>query len=205
MLRRFLHNTAISAVAYGLAGVLGLMAVGAIARFYGVAVLGLIVLTRSFLPSGFLVLFDFGVSELATQAIARGRVGDWHAASEKVTLLTVIASVIGVVSAVVLYLAAAPLTALFLGAFAENKVQGFALMKGASVIMIPPMVAYFVPMPWQLVFGLVPTYWTQKGVWVTVAGDAYAGLYFAVGIVYELVLVALLYRRFRRRAGIAPG
>lgn len=135
MLRRFLHNTAISAVAYGLAGVLGLMAVGAIARFYGVAVLGLIVLTRSFLPSGFLVLFDFGVSELATQAVARGRVGDWHAASEKVTLLTVIAGVIGVVSAVVLYLAAAPLTALF--KVSADHVDAFVAILAFTALMLP--------------------------------------------------------------------
>ncbi|XUJ34931.1 hypothetical protein ACQ5SK_03265 [Bradyrhizobium japonicum] len=53
MLRRFLHNTAISAVAYGVAGVLGLFAVGLIAKSYGLAVLGLIVLLRSFCPAAF--------------------------------------------------------------------------------------------------------------------------------------------------------
>ena len=77
MLRRFVQNTAISAVAYALAGVLGLFAVGLIAKSYGLAVLGLIVLVRAFLPTGFLALVDFGVSETTTQAVARGRVGDW--------------------------------------------------------------------------------------------------------------------------------
>ena len=64
MLRGFLQNTAISAVAYAVAGVLGLFAVGVIARSYGVGVLGLIVLARAFLPTGFLALVDFGVSEI---------------------------------------------------------------------------------------------------------------------------------------------
>ena len=77
MLRRFVQNTAISAVAYALAGVLGLFAVGVIARSYGVAVLGLIVLARAFLPTGFFSLIDFGVTESTTQCVARGRVGDW--------------------------------------------------------------------------------------------------------------------------------
>jgi O-antigen/teichoic acid export membrane protein len=104
VLRRFLQNTAISAVAFGLAGVLGLLAVGAIARSYGLAVLGLIVLVRSFLPTGLLSLIDLGVSETATQAIARGRVGDWSVASEKLSLLIVIAGLIGTASGVLLWL-----------------------------------------------------------------------------------------------------
>ncbi len=83
MLRGFLQNTAISAVAYAVAGVLGLFAVGVIARSYGVAVLGLIVLTRSFLPTGFFALIDLGVSNPTTQFVARGRVGDWTVANEK--------------------------------------------------------------------------------------------------------------------------
>jgi O-antigen/teichoic acid export membrane protein len=113
VLRRFVQNTAISAVAYALAGVLGLFAVGIIARSYGVAVLGLIVLARTFLPTGILSLIDFGVSESTTQFVARGRVGDWAMASEKVSLLTVIAAATGVVAAIALWFAAAPLTAIF--------------------------------------------------------------------------------------------
>lgn len=113
MLRRFLQNTAISAVAYGVAGVLGLFAVGVIARSYGVAVLGLIVLVRSFLPSGFLSLIDLGVPEITTQEIARGRVGDWTVAGEKVTLLTVIAAAIGIGSGILLWAVAMPLAVIF--------------------------------------------------------------------------------------------
>ena len=113
VLRRFVQNTAISAVAYALAGVLGLFAVGVIARSYGVAVLGLIVLARTFLPTGIFALIDFGVSESTTQFVARGRVGDWAVASEKVSLLTTIAAVTGVFAAIGLWISAAILTAIF--------------------------------------------------------------------------------------------
>lgn len=113
MLRRFLHNTAISAVAFGLAGVLGLFSVGLIAKFYGLAVLGLIALSRSFLPSGFLALIDFGVSETTTQMVARGRLGDWATASERVSFLTAVAAVTGMVSSVVLWFAAPALAVVF--------------------------------------------------------------------------------------------
>lgn len=113
MLRRFLHNTAISAVAYGIAGVLGLFAVGLIAKSYGLAVLGLIVLLRSFLPSGFLAVIDLGVSEITTQVIAKGRLGDWSTAGEKVSLLTLIALATGVLSGILLWFFAADLAVLF--------------------------------------------------------------------------------------------
>jgi O-antigen/teichoic acid export membrane protein len=135
VLRRFLHNTAISAVAYGLAGVLGLLAVGLIARSYGLAVLGLIVLARSFLPSGFLVLIDFGVSEVTTQMIARGRLGDWAVASEKVSLLTLIAAVTGVISSVLLWLAAVGLAVVF--KVGPEQSQVFVLMLQVTALVLP--------------------------------------------------------------------
>jgi O-antigen/teichoic acid export membrane protein len=113
VLRRFLQNTAISAVAYGLAGVLGLLAVGVITRAYGLAVLGLIVLVRSFLPTGLLTLIDFGVSEITTQTVARGRVGDWSVAGEKLSLLIVIAGLTGLASSIVLWAAAPTLARIF--------------------------------------------------------------------------------------------
>jgi hypothetical protein len=135
VLRGFLQNTAISAVAYAVAGVLGLFAVGVIARSYGVAVLGLIVLTRSFLPTGFFTLVDLGVSESTTQFVARGRVGDWTVANEKVSLLTVIATAIGVVSAILLWAAAAPLAAIF--KVAPDQADAFIAILKVTAPLLP--------------------------------------------------------------------
>lgn len=135
MLRGFLQNTAISAVAYAVAGVLGLFAVGIIARSYGVAVLGLIVLTRSFLPTGFFALIDLGVSESTTQFVARGRVGDWTVANEKVSLLTMIAAAVGVVSAILLWAAAAPLAAIF--KVAPDQADAFIAILRVTAPLLP--------------------------------------------------------------------
>jgi O-antigen/teichoic acid export membrane protein len=135
VLRRFVQNTAISAVAFGLAGVLGLFAVGLIARSYGLAVLGLIVLVRSFLPTGFLALVDLGVSENTTQAVARGRVGDWAVASEKVSLLTAIAMTMGVVSGVAIWAAAGSLAAIF--KVAPDQVVAFISILNVTALVLP--------------------------------------------------------------------
>jgi fluoroquinolone transport system permease protein len=91
----------------------------------------------------------------------------------------------------------APLSTLFLGGFAANKVQGFALMKAFGIILIPPMIAYFIQSPWQLVLGIFPTYWAAKLYWSIQANLPGKLFYLFAGIAYQLVLVAFCLRRFK--------
>jgi fluoroquinolone transport system permease protein len=92
----------------------------------------------------------------------------------------------------------APLAALFLASFASNKVQGFALSKGASVILVPPLVAYFVEPGWQWAFALIPTYWPVRLFWILQSREAQAWLFLAVGLLYQGGLIYLLVKRFNR-------
>jgi fluoroquinolone transport system permease protein len=92
----------------------------------------------------------------------------------------------------------APIFALFLGVFAQNKVQGFALMKSMGAVFIPPLVAYLITSPWQLAFGLAPTYWSMKVFWVLHAGEPFGWIYLIVGLVYQALLIWLLVRRFNK-------
>jgi fluoroquinolone transport system permease protein len=90
----------------------------------------------------------------------------------------------------------APIYALFLGTFAANKVQGFALAKVAGVVLIPCIVSYFVTGPWQSVFGLVPHYWALKVFWLFDEGARGAALVHAlVGLTWQAVLLRLLVQR----------
>lgn len=92
----------------------------------------------------------------------------------------------------------APLCALALVAVAENKVQDFALVKGASVLMIAPLAANWVPFPWQLAFGLLPTYWPTHLYAELLAGAASAWLYGCGALLIDALLIGLLLRRFER-------
>lgn len=95
----------------------------------------------------------------------------------------------------------APLYALFLGSFANNKVQGFALAKAIGIVMVPCIVAYFVTGPWQTAFGIVPHYWSLKVFWLFDAGAVEAALLHAVaGLGWQGVVLVLLARRFSRVA-----
>lgn len=90
----------------------------------------------------------------------------------------------------------APVFALFLGAFAQNKVQGFALLKGLGAILLVPVAGFFVRMPLQLLFGLLPTYWPLKAYWLLDAGQPDFWIYLLIGLVYQAALLALFLRRF---------
>lgn len=92
----------------------------------------------------------------------------------------------------------APLFALFLAAFAANKVQGFAIQKGLGAVILPPLVAYFVPAPWHWLFGLVPTYWPAQVLWLAQAGSGQLWLYLGVGLLVQGLLLWYLVRRFDR-------
>jgi fluoroquinolone transport system permease protein len=91
----------------------------------------------------------------------------------------------------------APLYALFLGTVANNKVQGFALTKALGILLVPPLIAYFVRWPWQLLFGLDPLYWPAKFLWSVSVGDP-ALMYLLAGIAFHFVLLRLLMRRMIR-------
>ena len=91
----------------------------------------------------------------------------------------------------------APLYALFVAAFAANKVQGFALLKGVGVLTWPPVIAWFVSSPWQVAFGIDPLYWPLKVFWMLEAGEPRVGLYFVAGLAYQGLLLAILVRRFK--------
>ncbi len=108
---------------------------------------------------------------------------------------------VGLAGLVVASLASAPLAPLFallLASFASNKLQGFALTKAAGVLNWPPLLAFFLPLPWQWLAGILPTYWPAKLYWVLAGGEPYAPAYLAAGIVYDALLMALLLRRFHR-------
>ena len=92
----------------------------------------------------------------------------------------------------------APLMALYLVAFAENKVAGFALAKSVGGIVMLPLASFFVAPPLQWLVGIVPTYWPLKAFWLAAAGSPDVWGVLATGTIFSLGLLALLLRRFTR-------
>ena len=73
-------------------------------------------------------------------------------------------------------------------------------MKAAGVVLWPPLAAIFVPMPWQLLCGVLPAYWPGRLYWSALAGDAGWPLWLIPGLAWQSLLIWLLLRRYRRVA-----
>jgi fluoroquinolone transport system permease protein len=90
----------------------------------------------------------------------------------------------------------APMLSLMLASFAQNKVQGFALMKLVGIVLFVPILAYFAPAGWELAFGVFPTYWPMKVYWLLYEGATNVWLYLIVAVTYQLLVTGLLAKRF---------
>ncbi|MDX1415123.1 MAG: hypothetical protein R3293_13080 [Candidatus Promineifilaceae bacterium] len=95
----------------------------------------------------------------------------------------------------------APLLAVTIAVIAQNKVQGFAVMKASGIILLPPMIAYFFQGPAHLLLALVPTYWPAMMLWTAVSGSSTFWFFWFAGIVYQLLLLGLVARRFNTIMG----
>lgn len=102
--------------------------------------------------------------------------------------------------ALLLFALEAPCIALFLAANAANKVEGLALSKISGLLFAGPVIAFFVPEPWQLAGGIVPTYWPVKSYRMGEAhGWGCSAWTFAAGLAYHLLLIFIAARSFGRR------
>ncbi|MHA6481614.1 hypothetical protein ACX1C1_06890 [Paenibacillus sp. strain BS8-2] len=92
--------------------------------------------------------------------------------------------------AVVLLVLEAPLIAMFLAAFASNKVEGLALSKAAGLLFTGPIIAYFAPKPWSYLGVWIPTYWPAQSYLTGIRDEGGASLgWFVGGLGLHIVLL----------------
>lgn len=92
----------------------------------------------------------------------------------------------------------APIFALLLASLAQNKVQGFAITKVAGIILVPPLLAYFITAPWTMILGIFPTYWPAMTLWSAQADESIFWFYWGFGLIYQFAVLFLLTRRFNK-------
>lgn len=95
---------------------------------------------------------------------------------------------------------AAPIVTLFFAVLAENKVQGFAYSKFGGISGWFIMIGWFIPQPWQWLFGLFPPFWIAKAYWLALEGSSWWWLALLVGIVLQLALIRWFVQRFNKVA-----
>ena len=106
MIKRPIQNTIISTLAFGAAAILGLIVIPVIIRTWGVTEFGLIVITRLLLPSGMMAVLDLGLSEVATQVVARAREHrDWDLVGRQLSFLTALSILLALTLSAAIWLA----------------------------------------------------------------------------------------------------
>ena len=127
----------------------------------------------------------FGLGALVT-VVEASVVGVGLPSAAELTLLILVSSLF------------APLMMLLLATFASNKLEAFALLKVLNLLAIGPLVAYFIPEPWQFLAAILPPYGVMKAWWVASAGGG-LGTYWhwlATGLVVQAGALLWLRRRF---------
>lgn len=90
----------------------------------------------------------------------------------------------------------APVVTLAFATLAQNRIQGFALLKFVGVGGFIVGGAWFVPEPWQYLVGVFPPYWISKAYWLALDGSSFWWAALLLGIALQAVLITWLKRRF---------
>ncbi len=99
-----------------------------------------------------------------------------------------------------------PGVALVVNSFATNKVEGFVIMKLSGMILILPVVAFFV-IEWQEIFlAIAPGFWSARMIQMElIPGFDYNFtfvVYFIGGVIYNMGLLYLLMKLYVKKSNI---
>ncbi|KJS21612.1 MAG: hypothetical protein VR72_09750 [Clostridiaceae bacterium BRH_c20a] len=87
---------------------------------------------------------------------------------------------------------------LLINYLASNKVEGFAAIKGTGFILLIPVIALYIPQPFNYICGVTPAFWPSMALAAyfdkfTPTMDAWA--YLGIGVVYISIVSLILYKK----------
>jgi fluoroquinolone transport system permease protein len=96
-----------------------------------------------------------------------------------------------------------PVLGLLINAFARNKIEGFAIMKGLGMLLAFPVAALFFFDKRELIFAFAPGFWPAKVISTLIRGEGFLPFtlnqYYFFGLLYVMTLNVLVYRFFLHR------
>ena len=92
----------------------------------------------------------------------------------------------------------APFITLIVGTFAQNKIEGMAWFKGINLLLILPVLSFFLTGFVKYLFALIPVFWTYL-LYKSALANGHIGLVFAAGMVIYLIVLSVLFTQFKKR------
>lgn len=99
----------------------------------------------------------------------------------------------------------APMLALFINAFASNKVEGFVFMKATGILVMIPIASLFLTNWTELFLGIVPGFWVARLVSMSMIPSDYflnEFGYYLLGYIVNIGLIWLLFNKYKHRIQI---
>ena len=90
----------------------------------------------------------------------------------------------------------APILTLSVSILSKNKMEGMTWFKLVNLLVSLPLAAFFVP-DFAIFFGIIPSHWAFQSLHELIHGES-ALIPLIVGIIYALVVLALLVFRFAK-------
>ena len=97
-----------------------------------------------------------------------------------------------------------PSVVLIVNSFSDNKVEGFVVMKLSGMIILFPLIGFFVTGGMQYLLGVAPGYWAGRIVEMELVPSetGSALLVFIAGVSYNLLATWLLMKFYTKRSNI---
>ncbi|MFK5882717.1 MAG: hypothetical protein QM489_00005, partial [Candidatus Izemoplasma sp.] len=88
----------------------------------------------------------------------------------------------------------------------DNKIEGFVVMKLSGLILILPVIAFYVQ-TWREVFLVfAPGFWPARLIQMELLSEIDYNftftMYFILGVIYNMVLLYLLFKLYAKRSNI---
>ncbi|WP_313920661.1 hypothetical protein [Tahibacter sp.] len=96
-----------------------------------------------------------------------------------------------------------PILALAISTYASNQVEGMVALKASSMLVLPALGMFFVKDPWHLLGCFLPAYWPVMAFFSafrTGTPTYFFALAIVVGLIYQAIVIAWLFRVFGRKA-----
>ena len=99
----------------------------------------------------------------------------------------------------------APMLALFINAFASNKVEGFVFMKATGILVMIPIASLFLTNWTELFLGIIPGFWAARLVSMSLIPSDYLlneFWYYILGFIVNGLLIYVLFKKYKQRVQI---
>lgn len=91
-----------------------------------------------------------------------------------------------------------PIIALIVATFAQNKIEGMAFFKGIDLLLLIPILSFFVPSGFHYFFAILPTFFTFQLYDAALFSNSSWIIWALVGLLFYGVVLMGLVRRFRK-------